>query len=361
MRYSSIDIMRTIAIALMVLVHFMENLSGSAVWNPAGFGAPFFAFLAGVSYSIWTRSQESKKRSDETILKVSIRRGLFLIGIGFLFNVLVWLPQGTFNWDVLTYIGSSLLLLSLMRNLPPVVILLVAATVCLASPFLQKLAEYPEYWSEGYFDYDLTLSDVLIGYTVTGYFPLFPWLALPLIGFTVGKYMLDGKEFQRERTLRIGIIGAAFIALSFLLQATHSYLPEQMVVNPLKAWTMFPASLAYLAGTIGMTLFSLSLLHTFVDQNPKWNSDNPVIRVASTFSPHSLTVYLLHHIVHVWPLWIYGVLQGQEIDYYWGQAFEVTYSIPLAAIFMILCYFFLRWLDRTGRHGVEYWMRWICD
>jgi len=38
-RYVSIDILRTVAIVLMVVVHFMENLAG-ATWSPAGNGAP---------------------------------------------------------------------------------------------------------------------------------------------------------------------------------------------------------------------------------------------------------------------------------------------------------------------------------
>ncbi len=41
MRYASIDILRTIALVVMVLVHFSDNLAG-AVLPIAGFGAPLF-------------------------------------------------------------------------------------------------------------------------------------------------------------------------------------------------------------------------------------------------------------------------------------------------------------------------------
>ena len=89
MRYSSIDILRTFAIFSMVIVHFVENLSGSD-FVPSGFGAPLFTFLSGVSYRLWLNSQEARGRSDADISKVTIRRGLFLFGVGFVFNVL-WL------------------------------------------------------------------------------------------------------------------------------------------------------------------------------------------------------------------------------------------------------------------------------
>ena len=63
MRLLSIDILRTVAIGMMVLVHFVENLSAGyglptldatiterPWWLPMGLAAPLFALLSGVSY-----------------------------------------------------------------------------------------------------------------------------------------------------------------------------------------------------------------------------------------------------------------------------------------------------------------------
>ena len=65
-RQASIDVLRAVAIALMVVVHFVENLSGwyadativfagvhQVWWLPTGFAAPTFTFLTGVSYRLW--------------------------------------------------------------------------------------------------------------------------------------------------------------------------------------------------------------------------------------------------------------------------------------------------------------------
>src|SRR4051812_1056538 len=89
MRYASIDLLRTLAIVLMVVVHFMENLAG-VDWAPAGAGAPLFAFLAGVSFRLWARSEEAKGTPDAVIRLIAVRRGLFLFALGFAFNVCVW-------------------------------------------------------------------------------------------------------------------------------------------------------------------------------------------------------------------------------------------------------------------------------
>lgn len=361
MRYSSIDILRTIAIVLMVLVHFMENLAGKPAWNPAGFGAPFFAFLSGVSYSLWLQGRETKTKSEELISKITIRRGLFLIGLGFLFNILVWLPEDVFNWDVLTFIGSAILVLNFVRRLPPAVSVFIALLLCVFSPVLQKLADYDLYWTDGYFSGDFTLTDIFIGYFFTGYFPLFPWLALPLIGFTCGNYMLSNTQLRIVEVRNIAFIGTSLVLMSLLLQYFHSSLPAQFVVNPTIAWTMFPPSLSYLSGTIGMTLLSLATLHTFVDHKVQNNADNKWLSACGTLSRHSLTIYILHHLAHIWPMWVYALWEGQEPTYYWGKAMELYLAITLAFIFLGVCFIFLRWLDKTGRHGIEYWMRWLCD
>lgn len=361
MRYSSIDILRTAGIILMVLVHFMENLSGVSNWSPTGFGAPFFAFLAGVSYSLWLNGKDNRKRAEEQISKITIRRGLFLFGTGFVFNFLVWLPEDLFNWDVLTYIGTSLIVLNWVRRGPPSVALVLAGFLCVFSPIMQKLVVYQDYWVDGYFQVDWTWTDVIIGYLFTGYFPLFPWLALPLIGFTVGNYMLDSKQLRQREVGIVSFIGCAFVGLSILLFLAHSYLPSQLVLDPNDAWRMFPPSLAYLAGTIGMTLFSLASLHRWLDHNSQISKSNGFFEFTETMSRHSLTIYVLHHLVHLWPLWLYGMWMGQEPTFYWGKAMPLYYSVPLVFIFVVLCYYFLRWMDRTGRHGVEHWMRWLCD
>src|SRR5438552_595261 len=112
----------------MIQVHFVDNLSPrepATAWLydlSTGLGlvpAPLFTFVSGVSYCLWLRKQEAARRSDGDITKITVRRGLFLFGTGIAFNALVWLPEDTFNWDVLTLLGSSLLLLALVRNVPP--------------------------------------------------------------------------------------------------------------------------------------------------------------------------------------------------------------------------------------------------
>jgi len=125
-RRPSIDMLRSVAICLMIVVHFVENLAATHDawslalnrWMPAGAAAPLFTFLAGVNYRLWCTQRIARGTPPEALSKATIRRGLFLIGTGFAFNVLVWLPADTFNWDVLTFVGLALISLDVVRRMP---------------------------------------------------------------------------------------------------------------------------------------------------------------------------------------------------------------------------------------------------
>ncbi|MFI4875176.1 MAG: heparan-alpha-glucosaminide N-acetyltransferase domain-containing protein [Blastopirellula sp. JB062] len=379
MRYSSIDCLRTIAIVVMVLVHFAENLSG--VHLPiTGLGAPLFVFLSGLSYRLWVNGLEQRNVSAEEISKRSIRRGLFVFGVGFGFNILVWLPEDTFNWDVLTFIGFSLLTLNLLRRLPMPVSIWIAVISALISPLLREMADYEAYWAEGYFDPDLTLSDIAIGFLATGYFPIFPWLAYSIAGLVIGTIMFPintaHETCLRKRALSPTmetnsglwpnartpvLVGTSLFILSAALLAIRPYLPLLISQRYLGGWSMFPPSVEYVFATIGMASLLFGAAHLWIDR-PRGRSLSPgLLDITKTFSRYSFTIYVLHHLVHLWPLWLYGAASGREATYYWEKAMLLSMALSLACVFLVICYLALRKIGPDRRLGVEGWMRWLCD
>lgn len=360
MRYLSVDILRTAAIVLMVLVHFFENLSGY-IWSLGGFGAALFTFLSGASYRLWLTVQQERGRSEDEISKRTIRRGLFLLGVGFAFNILVWLPEDTFNWDVLTFIGAALIALDLMRRLPLLIPLVVSVAAFVISPVLRQLTDYPAYWTNGYFECDLTLSDVVLGFLVNGFFPFLPWILYPLVGYVVASVMCTRRSEYRLSPAAVMGIGAVMIVASVLAIQFRSALPEGLTRTFLTGWSMFPPSPEYIFRSLGIAVFSFGLLHRLIDLRPDAGSASAFQTVFLTFSKHSLSIYLLHHIVHLWPLWIYGVATGNEATHYWQNALPWTASLVLSLVFLVLAYFLFRWMDREKKPGVESMMRWLCD
>ena len=364
-RHASIDVLRAIAIALMVVVHFAENLAGwqgaagSAFagvhrtwWLPTGFAAPTFTFLAGLSYRLWLDLQRRRGRSEAAIAKGTIRRGLFLIGLGFAFNVLIWLPEDVFNWDILTLIGCGMLALEAARRMPDAVVLMAAALAIAVAPAMRVICSYSAYWTQGYFDYDFTFGDVALGWLVTGYFPIFPWLAYPLAGYALGPWHTAGWRGVTR-------VGSGLVAAAVVLVLAWPSLPPAVTGGGVQAWTMFPASTAYVLGTLGGVVLALAALHRLLD--------GPVPRCrglvdwAAPLSRHSLSIYLAHHAVHVWPLWAVGMATSGEPTALWQVAMPVAWAIGLAAAFLVAAAVVCRWADRTRVPTAESLMRWLCD
>jgi len=363
MRYASIDVLRTVAIALMILVHFLENLSG-VTWAPAGLGAPLFAFLSGLNIRIWTLSLEAKGITDEAIRRIAVRRGLFLFVLGIAFNVLVWLPSDTFNWDVLTMIGTAMVALAFLRGLPSGFLAFVCAVVFVLSPFLRIQADYASHWTNGYFESETTLPDVLIGYLSTGYFPLFPWIIFPIVGYIAGSYLFhrptDGEATPRS-VRPLVTYGVCFLAISVFLRVIRDALPDPIPTKLVMGWTMFPASPEYVTGVLGIALVSFGILHVGIDRRDCLRRVPAILNVTRTMSQYSLTVYLLHHILHLWPLWIYGTLFGTEATEFWHSAMPVAVSGPLALGCFAACSVLFRQMRRREWPSVESLMRWLCD
>lgn len=367
MRYVSIDALRMLAIALMVTVHFAENLAGAdpaatsslydaIVWIPGDFAAPLFTLLLGISYRLWVRGRESRGDDDETITKSSIRRGLFLFGLGIAFNVFVWLPEDTFNWDVLTLLGFAMIVLAITRAAPPGVHLLAAAAAAAVSPALREVSDYPAFWAPGYFDPDLTLADVGLGFLCTGYFPVFPWIAYPLLGYAVAPTVFPDAGGQASwRPVASGVVLMAGTAATLTAVTMLGASPD---VVPVGGWSMFPATTVYVCFTLGAVLVALPLAHRFLDDG---GTNGGFVAVAAVFSRHALTIYLLHHVIHLWPLWAWGMATSVDPTEHWRNAMPMTAALGLAAVFLIAVYPLLCLMDRTGRTGVEGWMRWLCE
>jgi uncharacterized membrane protein len=376
MRYLSIDMLRTAAIIMMVIVHFVENLSAGYAaanadapvdlfrrwWLPTGLAAPLFTLLAGVSYAIWVDLQERRGLSDDVIARRTVRRGLFLFGLGLAFNLFVWLPEDIFNWDILTLIGSALLLLEAVRRMPESVAALLCGLIFLVAPVLRVAADYASYWTNFYFDYDFTLSDVLLGYLVVGYFPVFPWLLMPTVGFLVGRrlFVSTADGGPGPRTVFVGctlgllaiVCGAGLMALS-----RGGVLPPRLDPG---SWTMFPPTMAYLLGNVGIGMVALTLLHAVIDKGPAAVTAR-LRSLCGTISRHSLSIYLLHHVVHVWPLWVYGLASVGEPTAFWQTALPAGTAVLLAVLFLAGCYPLFAWIERRGLPTAESAMRWLCD
>lgn len=380
-RFTSIDILRSIAVLLMIQTHFVENLSArqsSCAWlyNISQclcfVPAPLFTFASGFSFGLWVRKQRSNRIREAEITRVAVRRGLFLFGLGIAFNVFVWLPEGTFNWDILTFIGGMLVILAFARSLPSSVLTLVCLVALLLSPPLRVVADYAAYWEEGSYEYDFTSSDVAFGFFLNGYFPLLPWIIFSLSGFVLTESIsrnampvVTNNQSHSSNT-KIRTIAIAMMCVAGLGNLQNVFPDSVIVENYVNGVSMFPASTQYVIGMLGLCVLSFSVLHQYVDHRQAVTVGAVPRGLLSTgirrFSVFSLTVYILHHIVHLWPLWFYGAWKGHDDPtFYWQNAVETPVTLMLTVLCIVFLYFSLGWLERHPRYSFESLMRWLCD
>jgi membrane protein DedA with SNARE-associated domain len=52
---------------------------------------------------------------------------------------------------------------------------------------------------------------------------------------------------------------------------------------------------------------------------------------------------------------------GVEPTYFWQQAMSLPAAFAWAFVFLAICYFLFNRIGPHERHGIETWMRWLCD
>lgn len=362
MRLKSVDLVRCTAIVIMVVVHFVENLAG-VVPTISGFGAPLFALLSGLSYRLWLDAQRARGVSEALITLRTVRRGLFLFSAGFVFNVLVWLPEDTFNWDVLTLLGVGYLALEWARRMRPSVVACACAVIFVLTPAARVAVDYESFWSTGSYDPDFTLSDVLSGFFATGYFPLFPWLCYPLLGFLVAGELFAAPATRRRDGAWCAKLGGVLLAASLgalALRAAWPALSSSIAGRWLGGWTNYPATPEFVGGTLGAALLYFAAAQRWLDA-PGARPWPRLEAVTGLYSRHAFTLYVLHHVVHLWPLWWLAHSRGEVPTAYWQKALGAGPALALSLVFLLLCGPLLAWMERRRIPGIEGFMRWVCD
>jgi uncharacterized membrane protein len=218
------DVLKGIAVVLMIQVHLTENMAApSFVESVAGrtslfLGGPPAApvFMAIMGYFL---------ARPERPASYFWRRGFFLFAGGMLLNVglnfhlLIEIYSGrmevnplryVFGVDILHLAGLSVIAIGFVRKALKenwYAYFLLGVVISAAGEYLPSLAESntPVLWY---------LNAFFWGEYSWSYFPLFPWLAYPLIGFGSRLFCSEetGNKIAKNRMWILTIAGAAVLA-----------------------------------------------------------------------------------------------------------------------------------------------------
>jgi uncharacterized membrane protein len=242
-RSSAIDALRGAAIVSMLAA----NLAGPCLVAPhplwlrvyGSFAAPAFVLLAGMMTSSGQRPAP---------LGRLLRRALLLVTLAASIDVVCWGIEPFETFDVLYLLGLSLPLAGWCVRLALWQHALLSASVLLLAPLLRERLGYgpllPEHLAYPWPSWRRALVD--------GWFPLFPWLGVALLGSLVGR----ARPFQHQTRWLAWAGGALSSAglLAFWLR------PPQLVTRKGYSELFYPPTLQYLAVAIGATLLALAWL-----------------------------------------------------------------------------------------------------
>lgn len=268
-RLPYIDWLRGISVLIMIEAHVFDawmrlpdRLLPSFKYARilAGWAAPTFLFLAGLSLVMVMSRQLATGGEARVVARAGLRRGWKIFGLALLFRVQSVLASGgtlrtLLKVDILNVMGLAMVTAAAVWSLgrtswrKGVLLVAGAAGIAVVTP-LVRLAGWPA-----------PLPDALEAYIrpVAGRatFTLFPWAGFVLVGGAVGLLMAHLADQARERRVMTWLagVGAGAAALGFGL----SYLPSPYADS--EFWTSSPAFfllrcgvlLAALPGTWALT------------------------------------------------------------------------------------------------------------
>ncbi|HVB03226.1 MAG TPA: heparan-alpha-glucosaminide N-acetyltransferase domain-containing protein [Chitinophagaceae bacterium] len=307
MRIREIDLARGMTVFIMAPVHAVLIYSTVAVHHSLlgivlaflaeGPGAPLFMWLMGLSYGLFSKPGST----------LALTRALKLLGLAYLLNILKFLIPLSLGFipsklltdygisggpraylqlfglgDILQLAAISIIILYLIRQLPHFRIwaALLAAGVTLAAPLLWRpdspsLIGYP--------------GNLLWGMGPTEFFPVFPWLAFPLIGLACSEWLAVKKPIFSPFLL----CGALLLVLGIGLKQVPF-----LAASP-DFYRMGPADTLIHSGIVLVWLY---LCHWCIVIVPA----NRIFQGVFYLSRHITQIYIIQWILVFWMLGIIG-------------------------------------------------------
>lgn len=182
-RLAEIDLLRGIAILLMIIFHIVFDLAYFYHWPVDylnGFwyyqgkaAAVLFMLVSGISC---------------TLSRNSLQRGLEVLGTGLIITAVTYLlqPAEYIRFGILHLLGSAMLLAPWLKQYSALT-LAVAGTVCIIAGKLTITLTPPLPWF-------IPLGITPPGFASLDYYPIFPWLGIVLYGLAAGKLLYPAKQ-----------------------------------------------------------------------------------------------------------------------------------------------------------------------
>lgn len=321
-RAAYIDWTRGLAVLLMIEAHTLDawtrpSSRGSTPFAyatmAAGFAAPLFLWLAGLSIPLAAASALRRGASRWAAAERVCKRGLEIFVLAFLFRLQAFTlspgahPITLFRVDILNIMGPAIVgcgvLWLCIESTPALVVAFSAAAtaVAMAAPLVRSapLVSVLPVWVQWY------IRPAADNTTFTA----FPWAGFAFAGAAVGTVIAKTREQAMESRLFaiVGFSGLALVGLGFFTASLPS------IYSQSSFWTTSPTYFAIRAGTMMAAIATMFAVERTIAP------DGSVARLVAWFGRSSLFVYWIHvELVYgyaSWPLRRRLPLWGTAVAY----------------------------------------------
>ena len=277
-----IDFIRSIAIIIMIIAN-----SAAVIGNKeysyffriiCSLAAPLFVLLSGISFSV---SSKYPSTSD-----TKTKSAFYLLITASCIDLFIWQIPPFNTFDVLYIIAFGIFLNIFLKHKTLLYVLSFIVFSIGIAVYLQVVLPYRFHMQEISLNNILQVnkSDYIISSIrnmfVDGWFPIFPWICLPLIGTLIVKYQ---HFFQSYKLYTYVFSLITFFVSIYGLSTSSTIVPLRNGYVEL----FYPASfLIFMLVCSGALLFFTS---TF-----SYKISNPLISFFSMIGKYSLFIYILH-------------------------------------------------------------------
>ena len=372
-RIDSVDVLRALALIGMVICHYPIFLSSGEGRDAMLYffsnhllggdcAASWFVFLVGLSQVLSIKKRDTAQ--DKNVSRVIIR-GMAIFVIGLLFLLVIQGYEELWDWDILTFIGATTIILLLCRKAPSWGLILFCSVVFFITPWLRSFIDIAPFyggkfesvkWISDFIpnfifdpvkDYDggKTVLNNVIGFFLIGQFPLLPWIIFPVTGFVIGRRMTQ--NLLAADSPFILIIGMMFTFMGLFTAYAGSIKSGFSVANDyITPLSFYPISFSLIMFLVGVVLILFIFLWHIYDANPD-NTKTPgmFLIYCRQISKYSLTIYVSHFALFFIPLRIIKLTTG---TYYLRDFVSTPVAFALAVLLLILYYPLLKLWDKAG-------------
>jgi hypothetical protein len=321
------DLLKGFAVFLIVPVHILEtfidysgreSLFGKILLLLGGpFGVPIFMMVMGYFVAM------SKKSAAQNILRgvLIFILGIFLnIGLNFHLLLKIWTEgwkfdplQAIFGVDIFYLAGLSIIILSVLKTIKYGQQWIVLALILFVSGSTSYFNELLMVTERNY------ILPFIAGNYSWSYFPLFPWLAYPLIGFLFQKTEPQIREFIQKQK----VVSIVILAFTFILVVLFSRFGIETTINLSEYYHhTFP----FFLWTLGVDVLWVLLLWVLVQKSSKF----PVIAFLRWLGKNITVFYIIQWlIIGNIATAIYQTQELSKYAYWFVPIFLITIGLTL--------------------------------